>query len=415
MAKKLDPVNMPPVEPPGLEEDETEPVRETPEDGGKKPRSKVWSFFRPIVITVASLAVVAGLVYYAYDYVGDHYLDPADAESTEVIEITIEPRSSLSRIAEVLEENGIIKDKTVFKLYTDFTDMSSKLKAGTYVLTPSMSFDDIIYTLSKGLNVTPTVRLTFREGLGVDDYAKVLVDVEGGFLKNDVRFKEICTTGESFTQYSMIQDVIINNSRAEEPRRYVLEGYLFPETYDYFRNASEEDVIAKQLEQFQQVFTDEYQERAEELDMTVDEVVILASIIEKEAKTADFEKVSAVFHNRMNDDMRLDSDATLGYYLGTNRLVFSDAELDLDTQYNTRKNPGLPPGPIGNPGKAALRAVLYPDEEYLDEYYYFTLKDPKTGELVFAKTLEEHDANVELYQHLYEQADEAQEAQGGTN
>jgi len=411
VAKKLKPLDVQPGPLPEQDEDREE-LFEQPEGGEKKPRSRAWNFFRPVIITVASLAIVAGLVYYAYDYVKGHYFDPVNPESTEAVEITIEPRSSLSTIAEVLEENGIIKDKTVFKMYTDFSDMSSKLKAGTYVLSPSMSYDDIIYTLSKGLNTTPIVRLTFKEGLGVDDYGAMLV--ENGFLKNDTRYKEICTTGESFTQYNIIQDVIIGNSRAEEKRRYVLEGYLFPETYDYYRDASEEDLIKKQLEQFQIVFNDIYQDRAEELGMTVDEVVILASIIEKEAKTDDFKKVSAVFHNRMDEGMRLDSDATLGYYLGTNRLMFTEEELNLDTKYNTRLYEGLPPGPIGNPGKAAIEAALYPEEEYLDRYYYFTLKDPATGELVFAETLDEHNANVEQYQHLYEQADE-QGAEGETN
>ena len=142
--------------------------------------------------------------------------------------------------------------------------------------------------------------------------------------------------------------------------------------------------------------------RAEEMGYTLDEVVILASMIEKEAKTFDFNKVSAVFYGRLANDMPLHSDATLGYVLKTQSMEFTQEELDIDNPYNTYKYKGLPAGPISNPGTAAMEAVLFPNEQYITEgYLYFCLMDPTTGALAFAKTAEEHAANVEKYKPLW--------------
>jgi UPF0755 protein len=156
------------------------------------------------------------------------------------------------------------------------------------------------------------------------------------------------------------------------------------------------------LDRFNEIYSRKYIERAEELDLTMDQVVILASIIEKEAKPFDFNKVSAVFYSRTALDMPLYSDATLGYILKTNAIEFSPAELDTDSPYNTYKYKGLPAGPISNPGVAAIEAALYPNEQYIEEgYLFFCLMDPNTGALVFAKTAEEHAANVEKYRPLW--------------
>lgn len=144
--------------------------------------------------------------------------------------------------------------------------------------------------------------------------------------------------------------------------------------------------------------------------MTVDDVVTLASIIEKEAKPDDFSKVSAVFHNRLNKDETLGSDATIMYALGLKNVYNIGDQANTPSAYNTRQHKGLPPGPIGNPSKAAIEAALYPFEEYMqegDEYMYFTLTDPATGVLEFNKTLEEHNETVAKYRPLWNAADAA--------
>ena len=355
--------------------------------GEAKPMPLPWKVLRPITIIAISLVIVLVCTNILYSCVEGKYFAPVDANSSELKEVTIEKSSSLSAIANTLYENGIIRNPTVFKLYADFSDMSYKLKAGTYELSPGMDFDDIIYTLIKGEAESPEITLTFIEGATVEQEASLLADSENGILDSKDRFLELCRSGNDFASYDFIQAVIDQ----ADARDYNLEGYLFPDTYRVYSDASEEEVIAKQLTRFDEIFTDEYRARAEELGMSIDETVILASIIEKEAKTTDFKKVSAVFHNRLNANMPLGSCATMQKVTGEAKYTFTDEELAIDSPYNTYLHTGLPVGPICNPGKDAIEAALYPDEEYITEgYYYFCLTTPESGEQVFAKTYEEH-------------------------
>ena len=140
--------------------------------------------------------------------------------------------------------------------------------------------------------------------------------------------------------------------------------------------------------------------------MTMDEVFTLASMIEKEAKTEDFAKVSAVFHNRLKRDMTLGSDVTVKYVSGSEKMFLKDSDLDVDSPYNTYRRKGLPLGPICNPSMGAVVAALYPDEQYVaQKYLYFCSKDPDSGELYFSKTQQEHDAAVAMYRPLWEEYD----------
>ena len=381
---------------------------------GKKPQKKTrsgWSRMRTLVMFLISLAIVAAIVYGVVSYVRKEYFDPVASADSTAVEVTIPKGASLNKISDILYDNDLIRNKQVFKLYVDFSDMSSKLKAGTYELSKNMDFDDLIYALQEGKSDSNVAKVKFLEGLTIDDFSEVLI--ESGILKNTTRYQEIATSGEAFAQdYPVIADVIAKEAEKEpdQKRKYVLEGYLFPDTYEYYTDASEEEIIKKQLNRFNEIFSDEYKARAEELGMTVDDVVTLASIIEKEAKPDDFSKVSAVFHNRLNKDETLGSDATIMYALGLKNVYNIGDKVNTPSAYNTRQNKGLPPGPIGNPSKAAIEAALYPFEEYMqegDEYMYFTLTDPATGVLEFNKTLEEHNEAVAKYRPLWDAADAA--------
>ena len=190
-------------------------------------------------------------------------------------------------------------------------------------------------------------------------------------------------------------------------RKYLLEGYLAPNTYEIYTSATPTDVLKKLLDQTDAVFSYEWQERATEIGMSVDQVLTMASLIEKEAKTADFAKVSAVFYNRLKNNMNLGSDVTIHYITGERRMSLRDSDLAIDSPYNTYKYAGLPLGPICNPSSNAIQAALYPDETFIAEkYLYFCSKDPNTGELVFSKTLEEHNAAVAIYAPLWKQYDQ---------
>ena len=204
-------------------------------------------------------------------------------------------------------------------------------------------------------------------------------------------------------------------------RKYLLEGYLAPDTYRVFTTASAESLIKTLLSQTELVMDDLYASiEANEAvaegsfvsTLTQDQTIILASMIEKEAGTADdYGRVSAVFHNRLALGMRLESDPTVKYVTGSTDFILPSDELNLDSAYNTYVISGLPIGPICNPSKAAIEAALHPNQEYINEgYLYFCSKDPDSGELQFSRTLEEHEAAVAQYRPLWEAYDAEQRA-----
>lgn len=396
MAKKLTNIYMNQKDEPGgrpILMDTEEAPREKVQPPKVRPSGRgTWGFFRPIVITVISLVLVVGLIAYGYDYLTNKYFAPVDASDTAPVEVTIPKAASLTTIAQILYDNNVIRDKNVFKLYTDFSDMSYKLKAGTYELSKNMTFDDIIYALMKGEPASPVTDIILTEGMTAETMAQTLV--EKGIYKDDNAFLTLCTNGTDFSNYPFIADVIAK----KDDRAYVLEGYLFPDTYQVYTDSSEEVIIRKLLDRFDQIFTNDYISKADEMGFTIDQVVAMASIIEKEGKPKDFKKISAVLHNRLSLDMPLQSDATLQYATGLKKLVFTDAEKETDSPYNTYQNKGLPVGPICNPGKNAIEAALFPDQDFMEEgYLYFALTTPESGDLVFAKTLEEHNANVDKW------------------
>jgi UPF0755 protein len=169
-------------------------------------------------------------------------------------------------------------------------------------------------------------------------------------------------------------------------------------------DSTPDEILDKMLTRYYEVYSGEWVDRAQELGLSRDQVMTLASIIEREAGNADdFTKVSAVFHNRLQRGMKLESCATLNYVTGQDRYAFSADEMAIVSPYNTYLNEGLPIGPICNPGATAIYAALYPDEEFLAEgYLYFCNANPKeTNRLVFSKTYEEHLKNVEKYREYW--------------
>ena len=359
----------------------------------------VWRFLSPILALLVSLALSILVIKFAAGYINKRFLMPVDPEDPTPVVVTIPSGSGASAIAKILyeaggeEEPGLISHKAVFKVYVDFKGKSGSLKAGTYVLSRNMAVPQIVDIICNGNPPSETVKFTVTEGMTVEAIAQKLAELE--VIDGTERFLEICADGGSFGEsYQFIKT--LQQGHTERP--YLLEGYLFPDTYEVYTDASEEDIINKMLARFGDVYSKEYADRAEELGLTMDDVIILASMIEKEAKTFDFTRVSAVFRNRTEADMPLASDATLEYVLKTGSLDLTTEQLAYPTPYNTHLYKGLPAGPISNPGAAAIEAALYPDEQYvMDGYLYFCLMDPATGALVFARTEEEHLANIAKY------------------
>ena len=373
-------------------------------EGGFERFKRAWRRLSPWIAGLIAILVTVFIVKFAANFVVNKFFRPVDPNDPTPIVVEIPKGSGASAIAKILYEaggegeRGLIANKAIFKVYVDFLGRSSSLKAGTYVLSRNMDIEQIVDIICTGNPPRSTVKFTVSEGTTVEGIAKKLVDQ--GILESPDRFIELCTDGAKFAEKYWFIKSIVDEGRTG--RIYMLEGYLFPDTYEVFADATEEEVIEKMLDRFNEIYSMKYAERAEELDLTVDEVVILASMLEKEAKQFDFNKVSSVFHLRLEQDMPLHSDATLGYILKSNSMEFTQEQLDIDSPYNTYKYNGLPAGPISNPGMAAIDAALYPDEEFMEEgYLFFCLMDPNSGALVFAKTAEEHAANVEKYKPLW--------------
>ena len=365
--------------------------------------SGLWHILRPILVglTVAVLLIGIGMTVRNKLYGG--FLAPVDQTDTEEYSFQISSGESLNRVATNLENAGLIRSKSIFKYYCDFAGMSQKIQVGTYTLKKDMSMTEIADLLTTG-DGNPLVRnITLIPGETIEDFANRLV--KNGVLESADKFLAACRDGKAYREYYYIDDVM--KSGQPENRKYVLEGYLSPNTYEFYITATEDEIIRKLLSQTEAVFTVENQERADELGLTMDQVLTLASLIEKEAKESDFARVSAVFHNRLKEGMKLESDVTVHYITGVRKMSLSDKDLEVKSPYNTYQVKGLPLGPICNPSAAAIRAALYPDGSMVNEkYLFFCAKEPESGELYFSKTLDQHKRAVEIYAPYWQKYDE---------
>ena len=381
----------------------------------------LWHILRPVTVFLCAVLIVVGLVTMGWNRVYETFLMPVDPNNTQTVRFTIESGDSISEIGENLENAQLLRNRTVFRYLVQFMGVTDKISYGTFDLSPSMDVNAIITELSSGSqNAERTI--TIIPGWTVEDIADYLY--EEGAIQSREEFLTLCGDAAPFAEMSypikLAQDLGTLSGR-----KYQLEGYLAPDTYRVFRNASAHQIVNTLVEQTNTVIdevyysdsiqyeidpeTGEYREvvRYRNDDLTLDEIIILASMIEKEAaSTEDYGRVSAVFTNRMNAGMRLESDPTATYLLGIDKLALSNEETSAVNNYNTYVIDGLPIGPICNPSAAAMEAALYPDVEYVDEgYLYFCAKEPTSGELAFAKTLEEHEANVARYRPLWEEYD----------
>ena len=357
---------------------------------------------RPLLVFAASFVIVCGLIYTGYQKLDEMFLAPMDAQDESVVAFEVASGSSLSTVSRNLEEAGLIHNHTVFKYMADFMGMGQKIQSGDYELSRAMSATQILDQLVSGDGKPLTTTITVIPGWTIEDVAAYLVEKK--VLSSADEFLALCKTGESYAGYYFIEDVLSQEDAGE--RKYALEGYLSPNTYEIYTSSSADTIIKRLLSQTEAAYLLSYDERAQELGMTMDEVFTLASMIEKEAKKADFAKVSAVFHNRLKAGMTLDSDVTVKYASGSQKMYLNSDDLSVDSAYNTYRNKGLPVGPVCNPSMDAVVAALYPDEQYVaQKYLYFCSTDPDSGELHFSRTLEEHQAAAAMYQPLWEEYD----------
>ncbi|HML87267.1 MAG TPA: endolytic transglycosylase MltG [Methylomusa anaerophila] len=303
---------------------------------------------------------------------------PVSSAAHEPIIINIESGMSTQDIGQLLYKQRLIRSVFVFRIAAKLEKLENSLQAGEYELSPNMSINKIVSTLAAGQNAYQEV--TIPEGYTVDQIAALLN--EKNLVKAD-QFKSLAKTFAPY-QYMTANPLI----------QYQAEGFIFPDTYQIAKGMTEEQILAMMVKQFDTKFTAAMREKAEERGMTIREVVILASLVEKEAKLEQEGPIIAgVFANRVKQGMPLQSCATIQYILGYPKPELTIEDTQIPSPYNTYQNMGLPPGPIANPGMTAIRAVLNANGT---EYLYFVAD--KNGKHHFSKTYEEHLAAIEQVQ-----------------
>jgi UPF0755 protein len=294
--------------------------------------------------------------------------------------ITIEPGTGTNVIVDRLAEAGIVQHPTVLKLYLKFSGEWGGLKAGDYTFQSPISALEALEKIKRG--EVALERITIREGLNRFDVAQLLAT------------RTSKATPEEFLKLTEDQSLIIRFA----PLNRDLEGFLFPDTYNYSAKTTPEELVGAMVSRFEEMFTGQMAARASELGMTINQVVTLASIIEKEARV-DEERpiISSVFYNRLRKGMPLASDPTFIYaailagdYDGNPNQPRHRSRV---SAYNTYQVPGLPPAPIASPGKASLDAALNPAKT---DYLYF-VAIANTGRHKFSYTAEEHEQAVGDY------------------
>nr|WP_237580170.1 endolytic transglycosylase MltG [Enterococcus sp. JM4C] len=346
-----------------------------------------------VLIIVLVLLFVGGILgFSAYRYVSSS-LKPLNAKNEQLVQVEIPSGSSNKEIGDVLEKSKIIKSGLVFNYYTKFKNYTG-FQAGFYQMAPNMTLDEIGKLLEEGGSPTPVdvadKRLTIPEGYDVEQVAKKVAKVTE---YSEKEFLALMEDEAFFTKLKEQYPQLLEGAAKAEGVRYRLEGYLYPATYDYYNSNTLEDIVTQMVDKSNTVLTP-YLEQIQQKNMTLHEVLTIASLVEKEGvKEGDRKNIAQVFANRVAVDMPLQSDISILYALGEHKELVTYEDTAVDSPYNLYLNTGYGPGPFDNPSEEAIQAVLNPTE---NDYYYF-VADIDTGKVYFAKTYEEHMEYVEEY------------------
>ncbi|MBP3323408.1 MAG: endolytic transglycosylase MltG [Clostridia bacterium] len=298
--------------------------------------------------------------------------------------VTVPDDVTSDELAEILYQNGAINKKEFFNIFCAITSDMEYFVPGTYALDRKMDYQGIISYLQGGQDNFEVVTVTFQEGMTVEEVAKKL-EQNGVASYDDII--EACKS-QDYNNYDMIGRI-----ENDDDRYYILEGYLFPDTYDFYLNEDIKSVVGKLLNNFQVRITSDIYEKIENSSYTLEEIITLASIIQAEAANkADMYIISAILHNRLESGSSvniytLGCDSTM-YYPYESR---EDAPAGYTSDYNTYEIEGLPAGPICSPGIDAIKAAVSPSDEGANYYYFCHSSD---GTPYYAATADEHQANL---------------------
>jgi len=309
-----------------------------------------------IILDICLIVIFTCLLFFYYQL-----YNPLDRRGEEKVFI-IEERQGLEKIAQNLEQQKIIRNSWVFVYYLWLKQQTGKLQAGKYNLSPSMTIPEVARKIVKGEVIKDWIKVTIPEGWTNKQIKERLVNL--GLISQD------------------------KNISLE------LQGYLFPDTYYFEKKAPIEEIIKRMQDNFNKKITEDLKAEIKKQNKNLYQILIMASLLEKEVKSdKDRAIVAGIFWKRLENNYPLESCATIAYILEVDKWRYSIEETKIKSPYNTYLNIGLPPTPINNPGLSTIKAAVYP--EYTD--YNFFLTDPETGQTIFSRTLEEHNANKRRY------------------
>lgn len=349
-----------------------------------------------VFLFVAVFAVLLIIAIFSVYFYINRALGPMDKNSGEIVEVHIPLGSTSYDIGRILEDAGLIRNANIFRYYVRYKNETG-FQAGDYQLTKKMSIPEIIDALKEGkILLEPVIVFTIPEGLWLEDIVKIIAEntkYEEEEIFAILENQEFI--GDLIDRYQILTDEILKPGI-----RYALEGYLFPSRYDFYdENVSIETIIEEMVKRTEEQFMPVFQENPNS-EYTVHEYVTLASIIEREAqKSQDRYKISGVLHNRLKKNMRLEVDPTVAYAHGKHLTVTLYEDLAIDSPYNTYKVAGIPVGPIASPSVDSLKAALKPEKT---EALFFYAR--YNGEIIYSKTLAEHEQVVRQYHHEWEEA-----------
>lgn len=354
---------------------------DTKRDIRKKETSIIKKIMKYFMIALLVIVLVGG--FFTWNYIKGE-TQPVDTAQTELVAFEIEQGASVKEVSKALEKEGIIRNSKLFNFYLKFKNVSG-FKSGLYHVSKSMTLDEIIAELSgqgkdKDQNAT---KVLIREGEQLTEIAKE-VEKSTKYSAEDFMAK---VQDEDFLRY-LVQKFpkLLAQSYNGYQVKYVLEGYLFPATYDMNDSKTLQMLITEMVAKTDEVMS-KYYDKILASDYTLQEIMAMASLIEKEgSKLEDRKKISSVFHNRIKENMKLQTDVSVQYALGEHKEALSLEDLEVDSPYNLYQNYGVGPGPYNSPSEDSIVAALEPEKT---DYLYF-LADIHTKEIYYAKTYEEH-------------------------
>lgn len=354
----------------------------------KKKQKAESRWFRAILMVIGTIALCIFLSIFILDSANDLLgLNQEDQQYA----VVIPQNTSIQQVSEILFEYGVVKQPITFSLYAGLKAEDEDMQPGEYLFNSNMGYDEIISALRTGDIQKEEVKLTFIEGWTIVEIAQHL---EENNVCDAQEFLDYLDNEE--LTFSFMDELPLDNSN----RFRRLEGYVFPDTYDFFVNETVGSVARKFLVNFEERVTTDMRNRMQDLNLSLDEAITLASVIQKEASSDhgidEMKRVSSVFHNRLNLSAqypKLQSDVTLFYVNNYIKPYQTYVNQEMYDSYNTYQCDGLPVAPICNPGLEAIEATLYP----ADTQYYFFVTDVQ-GQFYYSNTAQEH------YQKVYQAA-----------